>query len=93
MQIVKRTAKNQVVIPKVILQQAGIDSDDTYLKVDYDPKLGAIVLRPVAIEEKIPVASMDRFEERVVKGQPGDQECPTMDAAITHLRRRRRTRR
>lgn len=87
MQLIKRSKKNQVVLPKTILEQAGMGEGDAYLKVEYDQTLGAIVLRPVAIEEKIPSEALERFERSVLKGQRGDRRFPSMDAALTHLRR------
>ena len=93
MQLIKRSKKNQVVIPKTILEQAGVDREDPYLKIEYDRRLGAILLRPVSIEEKIPEEVLERFEAEVVKGQPGDRRFPTMDDALAYLRHTRKRRR
>ena len=93
MQLIKRSPKNQVVIPKAILDQAGMTSEDTYLKIDFNKQLGVIILQPVSIEEKIPTDALERFEAKVVKGQPGDRRFPTMDAALKHLRSLRKARR
>ena len=90
MQLVKRSRKNQVVIPKAILEQAGMDPEDEYLRVDYNKRLGVIMLQPVSIEEKIPTEALARFEARVAEGQPGDRRFPSMDAARAHLHRTRR---
>lgn len=86
MVLVKRSQKNQVVIPKSVLDQAGIAREDRYLKVDYSRRLGAILLWPVSIEEKIPPQTLERFEAKVVKGQRGDRRFQDMDEAITYLR-------
>ena len=91
MQLIKRSKKNQVVIPKSILDQAGIGPNDTYLKIDYDGRLGAILLRVISIEEKIPAEALERFKARVLKGQRGDRAFPTLDAALTYLHRPRRS--
>ena len=91
MQLIKRSRKNQVVIPKDILEQAGMTPEDTYLKVDYDTRLGVIILRPISIEEKIPAAALERFEAGVIKGRDGDRRFSGMDAALKHLRSIRKT--
>ncbi|MBI3323893.1 MAG: hypothetical protein HYZ92_01255 [Candidatus Omnitrophica bacterium] len=93
MQLIKRSRKNQVVIPKAILAQAGVGPDDAYLKIDYNRVLGAILLRPVAIEEKISTAALERFEAKLVKGQPGDRRYPSMRAALKSLQRLHKKRR
>ena len=91
MQLIKRSRKNQVVIPKDILRQAGVAPEDTYLKVDYNKRLGVIVLQPISIEEKIPAGALERFETRVLKDHAGDRRFPNIEAALTHLRSLRTT--
>ena len=93
MQLIKRSRKNQVVIPKAILERAGMNSEDAYLKVEYNATLRAIILRPVVIEEKIPGDALERFEAKVVTGQPGDRRFASLDAAVASLRRSRKGRR
>lgn len=91
MQLIKRSPKNQVVIPKTILEEAGVGPQDSYLKVDYNKRLGAILLRPVLIEERIPTAALERFEAKVVKGQQGDKRFSSMGDALRHVRSSRKS--
>lgn len=93
MQLIKRSQKNQVVIPKMILDQAGVTPNDTYLKIDYNKKLGVIILQPVSIEDKIPADAIERFEATVIKGQPGDHHFPDIEAALKHLHSSRKAHR
>jgi hypothetical protein len=88
--LVKRSSKNQVAIPKAILERAGLGPRDTYFDVAY--RHGAIVLQPVEIEEKIAPEALARFEARALRRKPGDREYPSMEALITDLHRIRRQR-
>ncbi len=85
--LVKRSRKNQVALPKAVLERAGLGPDDVYFSIVY--KAGAIILRPVEIEEKIPPEALARFRAKVLKGQPGDRAFPSMEALIKDLHRRR----
>ena len=85
--LVKRSRKNQVALPKAVLERAGLGPDDVYFSVVY--KAGAIILRPVDIEEKIPPEALARFRAKVLKGQPGDRTFSSMEALIKDLKRHR----
>ena len=83
--LVKRSRKNQVALPKAVLERAGLGPEDVYFSVVY--KAGAIILRPVGIEEKIPPEALERFRAKVLKGQPGDRTFSSMEALIKDLKR------
>ena len=85
--LVKRSRKNQVALPKAVLERAGLGPEDVYFSVAY--KAGAIILRPVEIEEKIPREALARFQAKVLKGQPGDRTFSSMEALIKDLKRHR----
>ena len=86
--LVKRSRKNQVALPKAVLERAGLGPDDVYFSVVY--KAGAIILRPVEIEEKIPPEALARFEAKTLKRDPGDRVYSSMDALIKDLHGTRR---
>ena len=85
--LVKRSRKNQVAIPKAILDRAGVGPEDVYFTVGY--KAGAIILRPVEIQEKVPADALARFKTKVLKGQPGDRLFHSMEDLIKDLKRKR----
>ncbi len=85
--LVKRSRKNQVALPKALLERAGLGPEDVYFSIAY--QAGAIILRPVDIEEKIPPEALARFRAKVLKGQPGDRTFSSMEALIKDLKRHR----
>ena len=85
--LVKRSRKNQVALPKALLERAGLGPEDVYFSVVY--KAWAIILRPVEIEEKIPPEALARFRAKVLTGQPGDRTFSSMEALIKDLKRHR----
>ena len=85
--LVKRSRKNQVALPKAVLERAGLGPEDVYFSIVY--KAGAIILRPVEIEDKIPPEVLERFRVKVLKGQPGDRTFSSMEALIKDLKRHR----
>ncbi len=84
--LVKRSRKNQVALPKVILERAGLGPDDVYFQVDYTH--GVIILRPVEIEARIPPEALERFKVKTLKGHAGDRPFHSMDALIRDLKKR-----
>ena len=86
--LVKRSRKNQVALPKAVLEQAGLGPEDVYFSVVY--KSGAIILRPVEIEEKISPEALARFEAKAFKREPGDRVYGSVGELITDLHRTRR---
>ncbi len=85
--LVKRSPKNQVALPKALLERAGLGPDDVYFTVRYER--GAIILKPVDIEEKIPPETLQRFKAKILKGQPGNRSFRSMEALIKDLKRHR----
>lgn len=85
--LVKRSRKNQVALPKAILEEAGLGADDVYFSIACEK--GAIVLRPVEIEEKVPEEILSRFKAKVVRGQRGDRSFSSMEGLIRDLKKRR----
>ena len=88
MTLVKRSRKNQVALPKAILEQAGLGPEDVYFRIGYQH--GAIILRPVDIEEKIPPEAIARFEAKALKRERGDRVFTSMEDLIRDLHRSRR---
>lgn len=86
--LVKRSVKNQIVIPKAVLERAGLGREDVYFDVQY--REGRIVLVPVEVEEKIPPEALERFETRALKRKPEDKVYRSMEETIKGLRRKRR---
>ena len=46
--LVKRSRKNQIALPKALLERAGVGPNDVYFSIAY--KAGAIILKPVVIQ-------------------------------------------
>ena len=86
--VVKKSRKNQIAIPKVVLERAGLGPEDVYFDVGYDR--GRIILTPMKLEEKIPSDAVERFEIRTLRRQRGDRIYGSMDEAIKGLRGKRR---
>ena len=84
--LVKRSSKNQIVIPKAVLERAGLDKGDVYFDVDY--REGEIVLKPMEVEEKISPEALARFEAKMLKREPGDRVYKSMDVLIKDLHQR-----
>lgn len=68
--LVKRSSKNQIAIPKAVLQRAGLGPKDVYF--DVECKNGHIVLTPVEIEEKVPAEAYEKLLKRASKVEKGD---------------------
>lgn len=86
--LVKRSRKNQVAIPKAILERAGLSEEDQYFNVTYNA--GRIILIPVQLEEKIPPDALARFEATALKREPGDRVYNSTAELIEGLHRTRR---
>ena len=87
--LVKRSSKNQIAIPKAVLEHAGLGPKDVYFDVEYAE--GRIVLRAMQMEEKIPAEALARFEAKTLKQEPGDRVYGSVEALKTALRRKRST--
>jgi bifunctional DNA-binding transcriptional regulator/antitoxin component of YhaV-PrlF toxin-antitoxin module len=88
MLLVKRSRKNQVAIPKAILERVGLGPEDVYFRIGC--KNGMIVLQPVDVEDKIPAEALARFEARVLKRERGDKVFSSMEDLIRDLHRSQR---
>lgn len=70
--LIKKTSKNQIVIPKALIKQANLDENDiSFFDIGYHD--GSFFLRPMRAEEVISddefYAMLDRFErEAKAKG-------------------------
>ena len=86
--LVKRSRKNQVALPKAILERAGLGPEDVYFHIGYQN--GAITLRPVDIEEKVPPEVITQLEAQALKREPGDKVFDSAEDLIRYLHRKRR---
>ena len=85
--LIKRSVKNQIAIPKVVLESAGLGETDLYFDIVYER--GRIVLTPMHVEEKIPIEAIRRFEARSMKPEKGDRVYSSIPEAIKGLRQGR----
>ena len=86
--VVKRSSKNQVAIPKAVLERAGLGPNDVYFDVQCDS--GRIVLIPLALEEKISPEALRRFEGKALKQEKEDKTYASVVEAVKGLRRKPR---
>ncbi len=86
--IVKRSTRNQVAIPKKLIQRAGLSERDVFFEIDYAS--GCFILKPLEFEEKIPREVLERFKAKTVKVGAGDQVFSSMDEVIASLDRKTR---
>ena len=83
--LMKISSKNQIVIPKAVLERAGLGKDDVYFDVEYEK--GCIRLKPMQVEEKIAPEVLARFEAKMMKREPGDRVYKSMDEALRDLKK------
>ena len=86
--LVKRSSKNQIAIPKAVLERAGLGPEDTYF--DVGCVHGRIILTPMQLEEKISPEAIRGFEARALKREPGDKIFGSMGELIEDLHKKRR---
>ena len=86
--IVKRSVRNQVAIPKKLIEQAGLSAQDVFFNIAYVG--GYFVLKPVEFEEKIPRQTLERFKTKTLKREPEDQVFSSMEELIEALDRKPR---
>ena len=89
--VTKMTSKNQVTIPKKILERAGLSSlkeDERYFEVDIQNNL--ILLKPVTlvIEERIPEEQWQKFEKWAAQIDKGDEVFDSGVQAAQFLKKR-----
>ena len=86
--VVKRSSKNQVAIPKAVLERAGLGPNDVYFDVLCEG--GRIVLIPLALEEKISDQALKHFEEKTLQQEKEDKTYASVVEALKGLRRKLR---
>ncbi|MBI4431872.1 MAG: AbrB/MazE/SpoVT family DNA-binding domain-containing protein [Candidatus Omnitrophica bacterium] len=69
--LVKVTRGNQVTIPREIVKRAHIRQGQDYLDVEYVH--GAIHMKPVEVEERVPDEVYEKLLEKASKKEPGDK--------------------
>ncbi len=87
--VTKMTTKNQLTIPKKVLEQAGLsDLKDDERYFDIEVKNCTILLKPVKliIEERMPEKQWRKFENQATKIEKGDKIFDSTDAATEFLR-------
>ena len=84
--LVKRSRKNQVALPKAVLERSGLGPNDVYFDVGYFH--GRIVLTPMQLEEKISPEALARFEANALKREAGDQVYHSVDELMKGLHRK-----
>ena len=86
--IVKRSARNQVALPKQLIEQAGLGEGDLFFDVRYVG--GCFVLTPLEFEEKVPPEALERFKTRALKPERGDRRASSMNEVLAALDRKKR---
>ena len=86
--IVKRSSRNQVAIPKKLIDAAGLGKRDVFFDVKY--RGGAFVLKPLEFVEKIPREAVERFKAKTLTRGPGDRTFSSMDELVSGLDRKKR---
>ncbi len=86
--IVRRSGRNQVAIPKKLIQKAGLSARDVFFDIEYAG--GYFILKPVEFEEKIPPEVLERFKANTLKREPGNQSFSSMEELIAALDRKPR---
>lgn len=89
--VAKMTFKNQITIPKKVLERMGLSrlkAEERYF--DVEVKDNAILLKPVTVtvEEMIPQESWDRFEGWALKPEKGDMVFDSGAKASGFLKKR-----
>ncbi|HAH20217.1 MAG TPA: hypothetical protein DCL49_04840 [Candidatus Omnitrophica bacterium] len=75
----KLTRGNQVTIPKIIAERAGLKVGRDYVDVEYAG--GVIYLKPVDIEERIPKEDLEKLRKKALEQESGDITLTAKDAA------------
>ena len=89
--IAKMTVKNQLTIPKKVLERAGFSMvrlEERYF--DVEAKDNVILLKPVTVtvEERIPDKQWEKFENWASKTQEGDIPAETAEKSSEFLKKR-----
>ena len=86
--IVKRSVRNQVAIPKKLIEAAGLGERDTFFDIEY--RGGSFILRPLEFSERISREALERFKARTLKPERGDRAFSSMKDVIAALGKKRR---
>ena len=89
--VTKMTIKNQVTIPKKILEKAGLSGlKDQERYFDVNLRDNTIVLKPVTVlvEDRIPEEKWQKFEGYVSKIEKGDKVFDSAKNAADFLKKR-----
>lgn len=89
--VTKMTIKNQLTIPKKILERAGLSNlKDEERYFDVEVKDDAILLKPVTliVEERISGKQWQRFEGWATKIEKGDKVFNSAEKAAKFLRKK-----
>ena len=86
--IVKRSSRNQVAIPKKLIDAAGLGKRDVFFDVRY--RGGAFILKPLEFTEKISREALERFKTKTLKHSAADRTFSSMDEMIAGLDRKKR---
>ena len=86
--IVKRSGRNQVAIPRKLIERAGLSERDLFFDIEYAG--GYFILKPVEFEEKIPREALERFKAKTLTREPDDQAFSSMEELVRALDRKPR---
>jgi len=89
--VAKMTSKNQITIPKRILERAGLvglKEEERYF--DVEVKDGTILLKPVTVivEERIPQEAWQKFETWAARIEKGDKVFESAKKATEFLKKK-----
>ena len=93
--VAKLTVKNQLTIPKKILERAGLSNiEDNERYFDIEVKDTTIILKPVRVivEERIPEKQWQKFENWASKVGNGDVSFDSGEEANEFLKKRTKKR-
>lgn len=75
----KLTRGNQITIPKIIAERAGLKVGRDYVDIEYVG--GVICLKPVDIEERIPREDLEKLRKKALEQENCDITLSAKDAA------------
>lgn len=88
--LAKLTRGNQLTIPKRIIEQAHLAAGRDYLDVTY--LNGAILLKPIDVEDRVPPEAYEALLKEAFQVQPGDIVADAAKAAAVLQKRMKRRR-
>ena len=84
--LAKITRGNQVTIPKEIVKKAHLEETSPYVEVNYSH--GAIVLKPVTVEERIAPEQFEKFQAWALREEKEDLRFKSLEEGIRHFKKR-----